>query len=100
MVPASRTVSNREQEAIRRLQATRSLDGMLSAERIAPIHYGTASNLNRFLLQVDRAGYVRFIEALKEGMKWEEAIRSAYHSSPEEMLAHYGRWIGAPDLRP
>lgn len=100
MVPASKTVPNRERQAIQQLLNTRSLGGMLSAERIEPTQYGIASNLNRFLLQANRVGYVRFIEALKEGMKWEEAIRIAYHSSPEDMLAHYGRWIGVPDLRP
>jgi hypothetical protein len=43
---------------------------------------------------------VRFIELLKEGQKWEEALRGAYGSSPDELLAHYGRIINVPDLRP
>jgi hypothetical protein len=30
----------------------------------------------------------------------DEALRKAYRSSPEEMLVHYGRWVGVPDLRP
>jgi hypothetical protein len=43
---------------------------------------------------------VRLIESLKEGMKWEEALRDAYGSTSDELLAHYGRRIGVPDLRP
>ena len=59
-----------------------------------------ASNLNRFLLQSDRDKYVRFIEALKEGQKWEDALRDAYQSTPEELLAAYGRRINVANLRP
>jgi len=100
MVPASIVVKNREYKAIQLLTQQRSLGGMLSAKRIDAWHYGLASNLNRFLLHANRDSYVRFIEALKEGMPWDEALREAYGSTPEQMLAHYGRWIGVPELRP
>jgi hypothetical protein len=100
MVPHSKAVRNRELMALQRLAAERSFGGMLAAERIEDWQYGLASNLNRFLLQAGRDSYVRFIEALKEGMKWEEALGEAYRSTPEEMLAHYGRWIGVGELRP
>jgi hypothetical protein len=100
MVPASTAVRNRELRAIQQLAQQHSLGGMLSADRIDGWQYGAASNLNRFLLQSNRQNYVRFIEALKEGMKWEEAIHEAYRSTPEEMLSEYGRMIHVPDLRP
>jgi hypothetical protein len=100
MVPGSTAVKNREYKAVQQLAQQHSLGGMLAAERIEPWQYGVASNLNRFLLQADRKGYVRFIESLKEGMKWEEALGAAYRSTPEEMLGQYGRWIGVADLRP
>jgi hypothetical protein len=100
MVPASETVKNRELKAILQLAQERSLGGMLTSERIQGWQYGVASNLNRFLLQTNRQQYVRFIECLKEGLKCDEALRAAFGSSPEEMLVHYGRWIGVPDLRP
>jgi hypothetical protein len=100
MVPASAVVNGRELKAVQQLAQQRSLGGMLSAERVDGWQYGVASNLNRFLLQANRQQYVRFIESLKEGMKWDEALKDAYHSTPEEMLAQYGRWINVPDLRP
>jgi hypothetical protein len=100
MVPQSTAVRSREMKAIQELAQRRSLGGMLSAERVEPWQYGVASNLNRFLLQSSRQDYVRFIELLKEGQKWEEALRGAYGSSPDELLAHYGRIINVPDLRP
>jgi hypothetical protein len=100
MVPASNVVRNRELKAVQQLAGQRSLGGMLSAERIEGWQYGAASNLNRFLLQSNRQDYVRFIEALKEGMKWEEALQDAYRATPEELLMEYGRRINVPDLRP
>jgi hypothetical protein len=100
MVPASTAVRNREYRALQQITQQRSFSGMLAAERIEAPQYGMASSLNRFLLQHNRASYVRFIEALKEGQKWEEALRDAYRSSPDQLLAAYGRWINVADLRP
>jgi hypothetical protein len=100
MVPASMVVRNRELKGIQQLAEQRSLGGMFKAERIEGWQYGVASNLNRFLLQSNRQNYVRFIEALKEGMKWEEALQETYHATPDELLVEYGRRIGVPGLRP
>jgi hypothetical protein len=100
MVPASTALKKREYTAMQRLAQQPSFGGMLGAERIEAWQYGLASSLNRFLLEANRQNYVRFIEALKEGMKWDEALSTAYGSSPEELLAHYSRWIGLDGLRP
>jgi hypothetical protein len=100
MVPDSTAVRNRELKALNLLIQQQSLGGMLSAKRIESWQYGAASNLNRFLLETNRDSYVRFIEVLKEGMKWDEALREAYGSTPDELLTHYGRRIGVPELRP
>ena len=100
MVLASNAVKNRELKAVQQLAWQRSLGGMFKAERIEGWQYGVASNLNRFLLQSNRRDYVRFIESLKDGMKWEEALHDAYRATPEELLAEYGRRINVPDLRP
>jgi hypothetical protein len=52
------------------------------------------------LLQSNRKGYVRFIEALKEGKKWDEALQDAYRGTPEQLLASYARWLNLAELRP
>jgi hypothetical protein len=100
MVPASTAVKNRELQSLQMVSQRRSLGGMLSAKRIEGWQYGLASHLNRFLLQMSRERYVRFIEALKEGLKWDAALQAAYGVTPDELLVHYGRWIDVPDLRP
>ncbi len=100
MVPASTAVKNREYQAVQRLAQQPSLGGLFKAERIEAWQYGVASNLNRFMIQTNRDNYVRFIEDLKAGDKWEAALRDAYDSSPEELLAGYARWIHLPSLQP
>ncbi len=62
--------------------------------------YGVASSLNRFLLKTNQQSYVRFIEGLKEGLKWPVALQQAYNGTPEQLVAQYGQSIGLPDLRP
>jgi hypothetical protein len=100
MVPASTAVKNREYQAVLRLAQQPSLGGLLKAERIEAWQYGVASNLNRFMIQTNRDNYVRFIEDLKAGDKCEAALRDAYESSPEELLAGYARWLHLPTLQP
>lgn len=101
MVPASQMVKNREMRALAQMSQQRSLGGnFFSAKAIESWQYGAASSLNRFLLQADRKAYVRFIENLKEGMPWPEALERAYGTSPDEMLLHYGQWVGVEGLRP
>lgn len=100
MVPTSRAVRNREVRAYQQLAQQGALGGMLTAEHIDAWQYGVASSLNRFLLQSDRAKYVAFVEAIKEGQKWEEALKTAYKSTPEQLLAAYSRSLKLPNLQP
>jgi hypothetical protein len=94
-------VKNKEREALTILQEHRSLGGdFFSAEPIHDWQYGVASSLNRLLLQTDRQSYVRFIDGLKEGLKWPVALQQAYNGTPEQLVKQYGQSIGVPDLRP
>jgi hypothetical protein len=51
------------------------------------------------LLDANRAGCARFIEKLKEGLPWPDALRQVYGGTPEQ-VALYGRRVGVPDSRP
>ena len=100
MVPDSTAVKTREFRAAQQLAAERSLGGMLTAERIEPWQYGVASSLTRFMLQTSRDNYVKFIEALKEGQKYDEALKTAYNSTPEQLLTAYAHRLNLPNLNP
>jgi hypothetical protein len=101
MVPKSTAVKNKETAALAILREHHSLGGdFFAAEPIHDWQYGVASSLNRFLLQTDRQSYVRFIEGMKEGLKWPVALQQAYNGTPEQLVVQYGQSIGLPDLRP
>lgn len=100
MVPRSTSVANRERQALVHLRQEPSLAGFFAANPIQGWQYGVASSINRFLLQTDRRKYAHFIELLKEGLKWDEALQQAYGGTPAELVSQYGRWIGVPGLVP
>ena len=101
MVPKSAAVKNKELAALAILQERHSLGGdFFTAEPIHDWQYGIASSLNRFLLKTNQQNYVRFIEGLKEGMKWPAALQQAFNGTPEQLVAQYGQSIGVSDLRP
>ncbi len=100
MVPRCQSVARRERQALEHLRQQPSLAGFFTADPIRGWQYGVASSMNRFLLQSDRQKYARFIELLKEGLKWDEALKTAYGGTPEELVSQYGRWIGVPGLTP
>lgn len=100
LVPASTAVKNREVRALQTLSQRRSLGGLFKAERIEAWQYGVASNLSRFMLQSNRENYVRFIENLKAGDKWEAALKDAYGGTPQQLVESYGQAIHVPGLQP
>lgn len=68
--------------------------------RIAPLQYGVASSLVRFLVSRDRKRFAQFVQLVKEGNSAEEALADTYRATLEELLVVYGRAIGVPNLTP
>ncbi len=44
--------------------------------------------------------YRDFIEGIKLGLPWEDALKKAYGLTPADLVRLYGQTIGIPDLRP
>lgn len=68
--------------------------------RIAPLQYGVASSLVRFLVSRDRKRFAQFVQMVKEGDSAEEALAATYRATLDELLVVYGRAIGVPNLTP
>lgn len=101
MVPRSKSVKTKELAALAMLKQHRSFGGdFFVTDDLEAWQYGAASSLNRFLLQTNRESYVAFIEGLKEGLLWPQALQRSYGGTPEQLVIQYGQWIGVPDLRP
>ena len=101
MVPRSKSVKIKEQAALAIMKEQHSFGGTFFVTNdLEAWQYGAASSLNRFLLVTNRESYVAFIEALKEGLLWPQALQRAYGGTPEQLVMQYGQAIGVPDLRP
>jgi len=100
LVPANTAVKMKERQALQLMQATGSLNGLFSADPIQGVHYGMASSLTSFLIQTDRKKYADFVDGIKQGIPWEESLKQAYKSTPEQLVSAYGRAIGIPGLQP
>ncbi len=102
LVRTSTAVQRSEQASLRAMQSTHSMQGVLDAKRIIdiPHSYGMASSLTTFLVKADQKKYVDFINGIKEGKKWQDSLKDAYHVTVEQMVSAYGRSIGIPDLQP
>ncbi len=100
LVPTSTTVQRKEKQAFQLMQASRSLNGLFSANPIQGVHYGMASSLTGFLIGIDKRKYADFIDGIKQGKTWEQSLKDSYQSTPNQLVAAYGRAIGIPDLQP
>lgn len=104
MVPSSKGVQNKEKRFLKTLQSVpqpRLGEEFFVVNKNIPFNrYGGASSMTRFLLQADQQSYVQFIDLLKEGMPWEEALGLSFRATKEQLVSSYGRWLGVPNLRP
>jgi hypothetical protein len=63
-------------------------DDFFTARHIAAWQYPVAESLCTYMIGQNKAGYVSFINAVKDGMEAEEAIEKAY-GAPESRLVSY-----------
>lgn len=104
MVPSSGGVRRKEKSFVKSMfempqpmlgEAFFAVDRNIPSDR-----YGAASSMARFMLEADQAKYVKFIQLLKEGETWEEALANSYNANKQQLVSAYGQWIGIPHLLP
>jgi hypothetical protein len=103
VVPMSNQVPLKESVALATMRATGRVDDGFFADgdaKISAVQYGIASSLVRFLVTRDRTKFAAFVRAVKEGTPVEEALKTTYRASLNELLLAYGRVIGVPALAP
>jgi len=101
VVPESKTVPNRQRQAIPRIQASNTMGGMFDIKgNIEPWQYGLASGVAQFLIDTNPQAYGGLFTLIKEGASWQEAVQELYGITPAELAASYGRTVGIPELTP
>jgi hypothetical protein len=77
-----------------------SLGGLLDATaHIDAWQYPLAESLTTFMIRKDKAGYVGFVTAVKEGMPWEDALREKFKSSRASLVRAYAEAMKVKGLK-
>jgi hypothetical protein len=100
MVPRVGLTQAGTAQARQDLQTRRDLEKMFESEQIVAWQYSVARTLADFMIQQNRKGYVEFINGIKDGLSWEDALMQKYGVSLQQLLAAYGNFMGVPGLQP
>jgi hypothetical protein len=100
MVPRKGLTQASLADARQELQTRKSLEGMLQADAIVAWQYPVARTLTEFMIRQNKQGYVEFINAIKDGEKWEEALANKYGTTPQALITAYGYSMTVAGLKP
>jgi hypothetical protein len=81
------------------LQARHSLEKFFDADHIVAWQYPVARTLTAFMIQQSKQGYVEFINGMKDGLRWDEALKQKYGVTTEQLVHAYGISMGVADLK-
>ena len=100
LVPRPGLTQSSTAQARQDLQTRRDLEKMFEAEHIVAWQYAVARTLTDFMIAQNRKGYVAFINAIKDGQTWEDALTKQYGVSLDQLVRAYGNFMGVPGLKP
>jgi hypothetical protein len=100
MVPQKGTRMARDAEARADLQRRKNLDDFFTAEHIVAWQYPVARTLTEFMIRQNKPGYVEFINGIKDGMTWDEAMKDKYGVTVDQLVNAYGISMTVAGLKP
>lgn len=100
MVPRKGIAMSQAADARSELQRRKSLDKFFEEDHIVSWQYAVARTLAEFMIQQNKAGYVEFINGIKDGLPWEEALRTKYGVTVDRLVNAYGLAMGVSGLKP
>lgn len=99
IVPADRQAALKQRSGLNQMRQTGSVGGLMqSAGPLEAWQYGVASGLVQFMLKQNPHGFKEFLDSIKDGKDWVEALKETYRCTPEELLFHFGRANRIPRL--
>lgn len=88
LVPQRGKRQEYRQHAITQLRERGTLGHQFfTGDRLEGWQYPVAQLLTEFMIKQDRKRYVAFIDGIKDGMKWEEALTSKYGVQQDRLVA-------------
>jgi len=99
IVPADRQAVLKQRHGLEMMRQNGSTGGLLQAEQQLEVwQYGIASGLVGFIFKSKPQGFKQFLDEIKDGKDWEEALKENYNCTAEEMLVQFGRANRIPRL--
>ena len=74
--------------------------GLFERETLEPWQYDLVYTLTDFMIARDQHGYVAFIDAIKDGKPWRQALAENYGMDLQELMTAYGVELDAGPIRP
>ena len=88
LVPQKGKRQEYRQFAITQLRERGTLgNDFFNGERLEGWQYPVAQLLTEFMIKQGRKNYVAFIDGIKDGMKWEDALAQKYGAPQDRLLA-------------
>lgn len=99
---APRTGATQEAQAAARADLTRrkGFDKMFERDHLVVWQRPVARTLAQFMFDSSKPGYVDFINAIKDGVPWDEALAQKYGVTLPQLVRSYGMSIGVANLEP
>jgi hypothetical protein len=82
------------------LRRPQPLKDLFADKFIENFQYPIVRTLSEFMIQQNQKGYVEFINGVKDGMRWEDALAQQYGVPLEKLIPAYGASMGVPGLKP
>lgn len=100
IVPADIQCRLKQQSGLKMMRQTGSVGGLMQADsQLDAWQYGVASGLVGFIFKSKPHGFKTFLDEIKDGKDWIDALKDNYNCTPEELLIQFGRANRIPMLR-
>jgi hypothetical protein len=98
LVPQKGIAMSATAEARNDLQTRKNLGKMFEAEHIVAWQYPVSRTLCEFMIRQSKPGYVDFINGIKDGLSWDEALKQKYGVTVDQLVNAYGISMGVQGL--
>jgi hypothetical protein len=81
------------------LMTRKTLGKFFEADHIVAWQYPVARTLCEFMIRQNKQGYVEFINGIKGGLAWDEALKEKYGVTVEQLVNSYGISMSVANLK-
>lgn len=75
-----------------------SMGNFFTAEHIEGWQYPVAQSLCEFMITAGKKNYVDFINGIKDGMSWDDALSKRFHAPVDRLVPVFGQTLGVKNL--